>query len=107
MIKGLPDEEAVLCTRKATYSIKKVETTNSLFMVPDASQSVSVTATAGSHLELSLAAPQFSLLDKVLKVSITDKPCLAALLPKDTSMYCPALCYPAVHFDPRAAAERR
>jgi sister chromatid cohesion protein DCC1 len=70
-MKGLGDEEAVLCTRKATYSIKHVETTNSLFMVPESEQGtgcVSITATAGAHLELTLTAPRFSVLDRLLEV---------------------------------------
>lgn len=69
----MPDDEAVLCTSKATYSIKHVETTNSLLMVPksrDESGSVSITATAGAHLELTQTAPRFHVLDRVLQVRL-------------------------------------
>lgn len=71
-IKGLPNEEAVLCTRKGTYAVKNVDTTNFLFLVPppkeDSSEKVTVAATAVAHLELVLTAPRFGALDRILKV---------------------------------------
>ncbi|KAK9915250.1 hypothetical protein WJX75_006737 [Coccomyxa subellipsoidea] len=72
-IKGLPDEEAVLCTRKGTYAVKHVDTTNFLFLVPPAkegsSEKVTVAATAVAHLELVLTAPRFGALDRILKAT--------------------------------------
>lgn len=71
-IKGLPDEEAVLCTWKGTYSVKHVDTTNSLFLVPPVKDSscekVTVAATAVAHLELVLTAPRLGALERILQV---------------------------------------
>ena len=75
-VKGAPDEEAVLCTSKATFALKHVETTNSLFIVPGPSQNgaaedsnIVVAATADAHIELVPTAPRFAALDRVLEVS--------------------------------------
>ncbi|BDA43076.1 Sister chromatid cohesion protein DCC1 [Coccomyxa sp. Obi] len=72
-IKGLPDEEAVLCTRKGTYAVKHVDTTNSLFLVPPVKDSscekVTVAATAVAHLELVLTAPRLGALDRILQAT--------------------------------------
>lgn len=74
-IKGAADQEAVLCTEKATFAIKLVETTNVLYMVPgsdasnnDAHGKLCVKATAAAHLELTQMAPQLKELDEVLQV---------------------------------------
>lgn len=71
-IKGRPNEEAVLCTRKGTYAVKHVDTTNSLFLIPpakeDSTDKVTVAATAAAHLELVLTAPRFGALDRILQV---------------------------------------
>ncbi|CAL5221649.1 g3876 [Coccomyxa viridis] len=73
-IKGSADQEAVLCTGKATYALKHVETTNTLYMVPSSDSScqtdtgkVCVKATAAAHLEMSQMAPQLKDLDAVLQ----------------------------------------
>lgn len=80
-MKGTPDEEAVLCTTKATFALKHVETTNSLFIVPGPLQNgaaeggnVVVAATADAHIELVPTAPRFAALDRVLEVSFHDVP---------------------------------
>ena len=77
-VKGEPDEEAVLCTSTATFALKHVETTNSLFIVPGpsrnsaaASINVTVAATADAHIELVPTAPRFAALDRVLEVTMT------------------------------------
>lgn len=74
-IKGSADQEAVLCTGKATFALKHVETTNTLYMVPSSDSScqtdtgkVCVKATAAAHLEMSQMAPQLKDLDAVLQV---------------------------------------
>ena len=74
-IKGKADQEAVLCTDQATYAIKHVETTNTLFMVSGSEKShgdtggtVCVKATSAAHLELTQTAPQLKELDVVLEV---------------------------------------
>ena len=74
-IKGNTDQEAVLCTDQATYAIKHVETTNTLFMVSGSEEShgdvggtVCVKATSAAHLELTGTAPQLKELDTVLEV---------------------------------------
>lgn len=38
-IRGQPDEDAVLCTQSKTYSIKFVETSNSVFLIPPLDES--------------------------------------------------------------------
>ena len=65
----------MLCTEQATYAIKHVETTNTLFMVSGSEEShgdmggtVSVKATSAAHLELTQSAPQLRELDTVLEV---------------------------------------
>ncbi|CAK0780439.1 hypothetical protein CVIRNUC_005054 [Coccomyxa viridis] len=75
-IKGNADQEAVLCTEQATYAIKHVETTNTLFMVSGSEEShgdmggtVSVKATSAAHLELTQSAPQLRELDTVLEAT--------------------------------------
>ena len=74
-IKGKAEQEAVLCTDQATYAIKHVETTNTLFMVSGSEKShgdtggtVCVKATSAAHLELTQTAPQLKELDVVLEV---------------------------------------
>ena len=80
-MKGRPDEEAVLCTRKATYALKHVETTNALFLVPGASSrqaaaacdegaSVTVAATAKAVIEVTPTAPRLGALDRILQVAL-------------------------------------
>ena len=65
----------MLCTDQATYAIKDVETTNTLFMVDGSEKShsdmggtVCVKATSAAHLELTRTAPQLRELDTVLEV---------------------------------------
>lgn len=65
----------MLCTGKATYALKHVETTNTLYMVPGSdtggqvdSDRVCVKATAAAHLELTQMAPQLRELDAILRV---------------------------------------
>ena len=65
----------MLCTSKATYALKHVETTNTLYMVPGSESScqtdtgkVCVKATAAAHLEMSQMAPQLKDLDAILQV---------------------------------------
>lgn len=75
-IKGQPNEKAVLCTSKTTFALKHVETTNTLFIVPrpsqaaavEASERVTVTATAAAHIEVVPTAPRFAALDRILEV---------------------------------------
>lgn len=76
-IKGNTDQEAVLCTDQATYAMKHVETTNTLFMVSGCEKShddrrgtMCVKATSAAHLELTQTAPQLKELDAVLNVGI-------------------------------------
>ena len=75
-IKGAADQEAVLCTGKATFALKHVETTNTLYMVPGGDSSsqldgdkVCVKATAAAHMELTQMAPQLKDLEAALQVT--------------------------------------
>ncbi|KAK8935364.1 hypothetical protein KSP39_PZI013120 [Platanthera zijinensis] len=72
MIRGEPDEGAVLCTRSSTYSMKFVGTSNSVFLIrPGDSSSSSVTASIltvpTGNIELILAAKKLDKLKKHLK----------------------------------------
>lgn len=79
-MKGDKDDEAVLCTREATYALKHVETTNALFLVPaalsqeaaaagkGADGAITVAATANAVIELAPTAPRLGALDRILQV---------------------------------------
>ncbi|KAF3778765.1 Sister chromatid cohesion protein [Nymphaea thermarum] len=83
VIRGEPDEEAVLCTSSKTYALKFVSTSNSVFLVPpngchsvgaetetemDVTDSAaSVVKLAPGHMELVLVAPKLEKLKTLLK----------------------------------------
>ena len=69
----------MLCTGKATFALKHVETTNTLYMVPGSdscsqteSDKVCVKATAAAHMELTQMAPQLKDMDAALQVGRSD-----------------------------------
>ncbi|XP_031490670.1 uncharacterized protein LOC116257816 [Nymphaea colorata] len=83
VIRGEPDEEAVLCTSSKTYALKFVSTSNSVFLVPpkgchsvgaETETEIDVTDSAASvvklapgHMELMLVAPKLEKLKTLLK----------------------------------------
>ncbi|KAI8638869.1 sister chromatid cohesion protein Dcc1 [Parasitella parasitica] len=71
VIKGLADDEAVLCTESKTYIVRQVNTSNSLLLVTkeSASDQYTVHDTISSTIELLPCVPRLDRIDKLLKDS--------------------------------------
>lgn len=66
--QGLAD--AVICTTNKTYSIKKVETSNAVFLVPSAtSDRYDINSKASEYYEVKLIEPCFAALKRLLQKS--------------------------------------
>ncbi|CAG7873946.1 unnamed protein product [Brassica rapa] len=75
-LRGLPDEDAVLCTKSKTYAIKFVGNSNSMFLIPpsnspgfiqdDAHGKVSVIKLAPGNMELVEVSPKLDKLKQLL-----------------------------------------
>ncbi|AEC10442.1 zinc ion binding protein [Arabidopsis thaliana] len=76
-LRGLPDEDAVLCTKSKTYAIKFVGNSNSMFLIPpsifpgdaqvsDTNNNVSVLKIAPGNMELVEASPRLDKLKQIL-----------------------------------------
>ncbi|KAJ0258548.1 Zinc ion binding protein [Hirschfeldia incana] len=75
-LRGLPDEDAVLCTKSKTYAIKFVGNSNSMLLIPpsnspgfiqeDAHGEVSVIKLAPGNMELVEVSPKLDKLKKLL-----------------------------------------
>ncbi|CAN8318461.1 unnamed protein product [Cochlearia groenlandica] len=77
-LRGLPDEDAVLCTKSKTYAIKFVGNSNSMFLIPplncpvflgdgnNDSDQVSVVKIAAGNMELVEVSPRLDKLKKLL-----------------------------------------
>ncbi|CAH8354126.1 unnamed protein product [Eruca vesicaria subsp. sativa] len=78
-LRGLPDEDAVLCTKSKTYAIKFVGNSNSMFLIPpsntpgflqdDDESHVSVIKLAPGNMELVEVSPKLDKLKKLLMES--------------------------------------
>jgi len=74
VVKGAPEEEAVLCTKERSYAVKAVQTSNTLLLVPPpataspAAPSAVVEAACActSHFELTEVAPPLGPLETLL-----------------------------------------
>ncbi|EOA27302.1 hypothetical protein CARUB_v10023421mg [Capsella rubella] len=68
-LRGLPDEDAVLCTKSKTFAIKFVGNSNSMFLIPPSSnnhQLVSVLKIAAGNMELVEVSPRLDKLKQLL-----------------------------------------
>ncbi|KAK9827318.1 hypothetical protein WJX81_003977 [Elliptochloris bilobata] len=78
VFKGPVDGIATLCTETRTYSLKSVETTNSLLLLNDTEvlrthgggAELKVCAMAGAHLEVAQARPRLTNLDAVMQATL-------------------------------------
>ncbi|KAL6066898.1 Sister chromatid cohesion protein DCC1 [Balamuthia mandrillaris] len=72
-IKGLPSEEAVLCTKTKTYSIRHLDSTNTMLLLP--AESPVVSGSFNGHFELSPILPKLHALSQLLmqEASITQE----------------------------------
>ncbi|KFK37263.1 hypothetical protein AALP_AA4G234800 [Arabis alpina] len=91
-LRGLPDEDAVLCTKSKTYSIKFVGNSNSMFLIPPSSfleepvfdnRFVSVIKLASGNMELVEVSPR---LDK-LKQLLLENPYSGSEVEEDLALY--------------------
>jgi hypothetical protein len=87
VIKGAPTDEAVLCTASKTYSLKQVETSNTLLLIPPA---VRPPRCAGARGEALTAAPRRRA-EATRPCRPTVRPCLL------TAPLAPATSRPGAH----------
>ncbi|ORX63128.1 hypothetical protein DM01DRAFT_1331201 [Hesseltinella vesiculosa] len=73
-IKGLPDDEAVLCTDTATYSIRQVNTSNSLLLCQPGSDTWQVHDDLGFTIELTPCPARTQRLDILLSSTLYTGP---------------------------------
>ena len=95
VIKGAPADEAVLCTASKTYSLKQVETSNTLLLIPPA---VRPLRCAGERGEALTAAPR--------RRAETTRPCRPTVRPRlRTAPLAPATSRPGAHTTPPSRAQ--
>ena len=75
-IKGLPDDEAVLCTPSATFVIRDVQLSNSLLVINPANdgRGYQILDNVSSTIELSPCLPRLDRLDELLGNSAYEGP---------------------------------
>jgi hypothetical protein len=67
-IIGSKGEDTVLCTSEQTFSIKKVETSNSVFLIPASSNNeYNIIANCGTYYELKPISGRIEQLEELLK----------------------------------------
>jgi Sister chromatid cohesion protein Dcc1 len=66
-----PKSDAVICSKKKTYSLKKAETSNSVFVVPSSSSGeFTVTGTCQHYYELKPIAPRLEMVAEALRSAV-------------------------------------
>jgi sister chromatid cohesion protein DCC1 len=77
-IKGATDEEAVLCTKKKTYSVRQVNLSNSLLLASQSQDDTlpvyNIKDTQFSTIELSPCLPRIEKLDTILNPTMYTGP---------------------------------
>lgn len=68
-LKGGSDTDVVLCTTNKTYTMKMVETSNQLFLVPPSNGNYLLECSLNDYYELKPTAPRVQLIKEILKNS--------------------------------------
>ncbi|KAJ3171919.1 Sister chromatid cohesion protein DCC1 [Geranomyces variabilis] len=74
VIRGLPNDEAVLCTRDATYAIREVQTSNTTLLTRKQAEGYSVDACMSGYMELVPTRPRVDKLRELLEAALYDGP---------------------------------
>ncbi|KAJ3158272.1 Sister chromatid cohesion protein DCC1 [Geranomyces michiganensis] len=74
VIRGLPNDEAVLCTRDATYAIREVQTSNTTLLTREHSSGYTVDACLSGYMELVPTRPRVDKLRELLEEAPYDGP---------------------------------
>ncbi|KAF7730993.1 Sister chromatid cohesion protein DCC1 [Apophysomyces ossiformis] len=69
VIKGLPDDEAVLCTATKTFSVHQVNTSNSLLLATTGNNPMHVLHNLSSTIELQPCVPRLGTIDTLLEAT--------------------------------------
>ncbi|OBZ81941.1 Sister chromatid cohesion protein DCC1 [Choanephora cucurbitarum] len=69
VIKGLPEDEAVLCTNRKTYSVRQVNTSNSMLIVTDDQLDITIHDDLSNTIELIPCLARTSRIDDLLAES--------------------------------------